>query len=90
MPGNARFLAGPARQKAFDDAVFEGMKGYDDQSSTRLEYMLGRRQSAHEFAEFIVDVDTQRLERPRRGMPAVGLAAVKYAQDEIREFGGPR
>ncbi len=74
MPRAGSF-AGAIGKEALDDPVFERMKGDDDETAARLQRSLCRKQSLGEFAEFIIDEDTQRLKTRRGGMNLVlGLA----------------
>ena len=64
---------GAGREELLDDPVLERMEGHDHEPPAGLQHPLGRVQRAHEFAEFVIDGDAQRLEHPRRRMHAARL-----------------
>ena len=76
-------------QERLDDAVLERMEGDHDQPAAGLEDALGGGEPGRKLGQFLVDEDTQRLERPRRRMDAVG-PRVDHGADDVGERAGGR
>src|SRR5665213_4403030 len=57
-----------ATNEVLDRAIFERMKTDHDQAPRRLQTRERTVEATLQRAEFVVDVDAQRLERARRGM----------------------
>lgn len=59
--GNAFALARFLFKEVFDDAVFQRMEGNHGQTAARFQNGKSARQSAFQFAQFVVDGDSQGL-----------------------------
>ncbi len=74
------------RQKAFDDAVFQRVKGDDDQSPAELQATFGRTRRLHHLAQLAVHEDPQRLKGLGGGMGRLAGLAPDGALDQPRQF----
>ena len=88
MARAGRCAAAGVGEEAFDDSVFERMEGDDDEATIGFETAFGGGECVDELAELVVDVDAQRLKRPRRGVFIVAFGAAKRALDETGELAG--
>src|SRR5258706_9745548 len=90
MPRTARRSGAALAQIMFDDTVLERVEGDYDQPSFGPEYSRGRLEPARELAELVVDVNTKRLECPRRGMDGQSRRRRPHRlRDHTRELAGP-
>ena len=62
------------------------MEGDDGKASTWLETAFGGSERVDKLAELVVDVDPQRLERPRRRMVVVATGTANLTLDEFGEL----
>ena len=58
-------------EKLLDRAILQGVKRYDDKPAVGGEQRFGRAEPTFQLAEFIVDVNPQRLKRACRRVDAV-------------------
>ena len=86
MAGASRCAAARVTEEALDDAVLERMEGDDDEAAARFEAALGGGERVDELAELVVDVDAQRLKRPRRGVAVLAFGTAERALDEGGEL----
>ena len=64
-------------------AVLERVEGDDTKTATGTQQFLGSDQAAVQLIEFVIDVDTQRLKGPSRGIDAVA----RLWQNPAHDFG---
>src|SRR5581483_6525832 len=67
----------PAGEEPLDDAVLERMEGDDDKPSARLQQALGGGKSASKLTKFVIEIDSERLEGPRRRVLGLVMLAAK-------------
>ena len=70
----------------FDDSVFERVKRYHRDSASGLEAANRRLEESLELPEFVVDRDSQSLERAGRGVDA-SLSTTHHILDQTAELG---
>ena len=83
---SACLAAAAGGEKLLHDAVFEGVERDHDEASAGLQDALGCGKAQGEFAQLVVDVDPQRLERAGRGVSAVLAPATHDAGNEAGEL----
>ncbi len=86
MARSARCAPCASLKKPLHDAIFKGVEGDDHQPSAGFQCVLCRAEAPREFAQFVIDVDAERLERPRRGMAAVDLGRLQEALHQARKL----
>ena len=79
MPRSLRLTARALDQELLDDTVLEGMERDDDEAAAWFQDPLCRSKPRTQFAQFIVDVNAERLERAGCGMTAILAAAAHHA-----------
>ncbi len=72
-------------EERLDDAIFQRVKRNNDQPSAGLQDPFRRRQGSGEFGQFLIDEDSQRLERARRRMNRARLGA-HHTLDNRHQF----
>jgi len=86
MPRSRRGPPRPLEQEPLHDAVFERMERHHDETPTGLQQPLRRHKASFKLAKFVVDVDAQRLERARCGMPTVIAPPAEQSRHEARQL----
>ena len=85
-PGNRREAGSPAAraeaEELLDDPVLERVERHHREAPAGLDEPLGGAKPAHEFAQFVVDRDAQRLEGACRGMGQLSAPRRRDAGDE--------
>ena len=66
------------------------MERDDGKPAARLQYALGRGEALHQLAQFVVDVDSQRLEDARGRMPAGNLLPPQNSLGQFSQLGRAR
>src|ERR1041385_6942032 len=69
----SRHTSAPGREKLLDDAVFERMEGNHGEAAVRTQHALRREKPVFELQQLVIDVQPQRLKRPRRRMNFLSL-----------------
>jgi len=86
MARGARRRRAPVREEALDDAVLKGMEGDYHEPAASFQQPLGCGKTACELLELLVEIKTERLEGPRRGVLGFVALAAEHAHHALRQF----
>src|SRR6187397_2989779 len=86
MARGTRRRRAPVREEALDDAVLEGMEGDYHEPAASFQQPLGCGKTACELLELLVEIKTERLEGPRRGVLGFVALAAEHARHDVRQF----
>src|SRR6187200_1816980 len=86
MARAARRRRAPVREEALDDAVLEGMEGDHHEPAASFQQPLSGGKTARKLLELLVEIKTERLEGPRRGVLGFIALAAEHARHDVRQF----